>query len=200
MAMEPDAFLRAVTELVFVSDPPVEADMLFVPGSSHREPVMQAAALYRQGLAPRILPSGLYGMGVDGFRIPPWESECAWMCGLLAAEGIPEDALLREDRARCTWDNARLSRAVCDGAGLKIRRALICCRPFHARRAKLYYQWAFPEAELRCVPCREEGVNREDWFLTPEGRRRVLGEVRRLGDQINVQLEELIRDERREED
>ena len=68
----------------------------------------------------------------------------------------------------------------------------ICCRPFHARRAKLYYQWAFPEAEIRCVPCREEGVNAEDWHRTEAGRRRVLGELRRLGDQINVQLEELI--------
>ena len=198
MVREPASFFRAVTELAFVSDPPAQADVIFVPGSSHEGPLLRAAELFHRGLAPVILPSGLYAMGKDSFRIPPWESECDWMCSLLRREGVPESALLRENRARCTWDNARFSREVCDAAGRSIRRALICCRPFHARRARMYYQWAFPEAELLCVPCREEGVNRDDWFLTPEGRRRILGELRRLGDQINLQLEELIADERRE--
>lgn len=199
MVREPASFFLAVTELVFVSDPPEQADILLVPGSSHEGTVRLAAELYRRGLAPLVLPSGLYAMGRDSFRIPPWPSECDWMCGILREEGVPEVALLREDRARCTWDNARFSREVCDRAGLRIRKALICCRPFHARRARLYYQWAFPEARLLCVPCREAGVDREDWHLTPEGRRRVLGELRRLGDQINLQLEELIADERRED-
>ena len=48
------------------------------------------------------------------------------------------------------------------------------------------------KAEILCVPCREEGVNADDWHRTEAGRQRVLGELRRLGDQINVQLEELI--------
>ena len=29
------------------------------------------------------------------------------------------------------------------------------------------------------------GFNREDWYLTAEGRAMILGEVRRLGDQVN---------------
>ncbi len=189
---EPDSFFRAVTELVFLREEPAEADVIFIPGSSHAEPVRLAAALWRRGCAPRLLPSGRFAAGAERFRLPEWETECAWMCELLAAEGVPAAALMREEQARCTWDNARLSREVCDAAGLEVRRALLCCRPFHARRAKLYYQWAFPEAEIRCVPCREEGVNAEDWHRTEAGRRRVLGELRRLGDQINVQLEELI--------
>ena len=199
MGREPESFFHAVTELVFAGDRPERADIIFVPGSSRVGTVSRAAELYRQGYAPLILPSGLYGMGEQGFRILPWESECDWMCGFLRDAGVPETALLRENRARCTWDNARYSREVCDAAGLSVRKALLCCRPFHARRARLYYQWAFPEAQLLCVPCREEGVDREDWFRTPEGRRRVLGELRRLGDQINLQLEELIADERRKD-
>ncbi len=192
MSREPQAFFRAVTELVFVREEPAEADVILIPGSSHEEPVRLAAELWRRGFAPRVLPSGRWGMDRDGFHLPEWETECDWMRGLLAAEGVPETAMLREDQARCTWDNARFSRAVCDAEGLAVRRAILCCRPFHARRAQLYYQWAFPEAEIRCVPCREDGVNADDWHRTAEGRARVLGELRRLGDQINVQLEELI--------
>ena len=190
------AFLGAVTELVFVRDEPGQADVIFIPGSSHEGPCLLAARLYAAGLAPAVVPSGRFGMGADRFRIPPYETECDWMCMLLRREGVPEEALLREDRARCTWDNARCSREVCDAAGLRVRRALLCCRPFHARRALIYYQWAFPEARFMCVPCREEGVNADDWFRTEAGRDRVLGEVRRLGSQINRQLEELMADER----
>ncbi|MBR4710584.1 MAG: YdcF family protein [Clostridia bacterium] len=191
-----EAFIRQVTRLVFVRDDPAPADIIFIPGSSHEQPCILAAEMHRQGFAPRILPSGRYGMGKDGFRIPPYESEWAWMSDLLRREGVPREAILREDQARCTWDNARLSREVCDRAGIQIRRALLCCRPFHARRALIYYQWAFPETELLCLPCREEGVCADDWFLTEAGRERVLGEVRRLGSQINRQLEELMADER----
>lgn len=41
------------------------------------------------------------------------------------------------------------------------------------------------------LPAREEGVNQDDWYLTQAGRIRVMGEVRRLGDQIVPQFEEL---------
>ncbi len=190
------AFLRSVTELVFVRDEPCAADILFIPGSSHAAPCLLAADLCHRGFAPVILPSGRFGMNQERFRIPPYETECDWMCNILLEAGVPEQAILREDQARCTWDNARFSRAVCDRAGLRIRRALLCCRPFHARRASIYYQWAFPEAELRCIPCDEPGVNANDWFSTKAGRDRILGEVRRLSSQINRQLEELIADER----
>ena len=191
-----DAFIAEVTRLVFVRDDPAPADVIFIPGSSREAPSRLAAELYGRGLAPAVVPSGRFAMDREHFRIPPYETECDWMCALLRAEGVPEEALLREDRARCTWDNARFSREVCDRSGLRINRAILCCRPFHARRALIYYQWAFPEAKILCVPCREEGVNAEDWFRTQAGRERVLGEVRRLGSQINRQLEELIADER----
>ncbi|MFR4292941.1 MAG: hypothetical protein ACLT74_07570 [Christensenellales bacterium] len=37
------------------------------------------------------------------------------------------------------------------------RTAILCCRPFHARRA-LLYQTAMPETRF-LVPARKEGVN-----------------------------------------
>ena len=192
MSREPASFFQEVTDLVFVRDEPAAADVILIPGSSHAEPVKTAAALYGAGLSKFVLPSGRWGMALDRFRLDGWETEWDWMRDILLAQGVPAAAILREDQARCTWDNARLSRAACDAAGLNVRRALLCCRPFHARRAQIYYQWAFPEAEILCVPCREEGVNADDWHRTEAGRQRVLGELRRLGDQINVQLEELI--------
>lgn len=34
-------------------------------------------------------------------------------------------------------------------------------------------------------------MNQDDWYLTQAGRTRVMGELRRLGDQIVPQFEEL---------
>ena len=72
------------------------------------------------------------------------------------------------------------------------RRAIICCKPYHARRALFYYQAALPDTELRVCVSDEPGLNADDWFCTAEGRARVLGEVTRLGRQIPDVLEEAL--------
>lgn len=186
-------FWEAVTRLVFVSDPPEKADAIFIPGSRQTGPLMRAAQLYREGFAPVIIPSGRYGINKEGFAVTGFETEADWMREMLMREGIPAEAILPERSATFTWENALFSRRLCDAAGIEIRRGLLCCRPFHARRALMYYQTAFPEAQWIACPGSEPGVNADDWHRTPEGRGRILGEVRRLGDQINEQLEELIR-------
>ena len=193
MKRQLDSFFEEVTRLVFVSDPPEKADAIFIPGSSRSGPLQIAARLFREGYAPVIIPSGKYGINKDSFRIPGFETEADWMCDGLLCEGVPGSAILMERRATFTWENARFSRELCDQNGLNISKGILCCRPFHARRALLYYQTAFPETEWIACPSSEDGVNADDWFRTPEGRKRVLGELRRLGDQINEQLEELIR-------
>jgi uncharacterized SAM-binding protein YcdF (DUF218 family) len=194
MAGQLDGYLRAVTELVFVSDEPAPADAIFLPGCSrHIGHILRAARLYRDGFAPLIVPSGRFGVGQERFRLPGWDTECDWMMSVLACLGVPDSAILPEREASFTWDNARRSRGVCDRAGLRIREGILCCRPFHARRALLYYQTAFPETKWRVCPSREADVNAEDWHMTAAGRKRILGEIRRLGDQIGEQLEDLIR-------
>ena len=55
---------------------------------------------------------------------------------------------------------------------------------------------AMPWVDFAVCPAEETGCNPGEWFRTPEGRAVVLGEVRRLGSQINRQLEELMADER----
>ena len=105
---------------------------------------------------------------------------------VLLEDGVPDSAILREDQATFTWDNARKSRQVTDAAGLDIRRAILCCKGCHARRALLYYQAAFPGTRFLVCPARCPGLNPEDWFLTPLGRETVLGEVQRLGGQMCI--------------
>lgn len=204
MASKPAAqrFIQGVTDFIFVEDAPQKSDVIFIPGASHPEHALRAAELYHQGLADYLLPSGRYSISLGHFKGVPeayrqaypevYETEWAYLRAVLLRAGVPEHAILREDCATFTWENAQLSRRVMDNLGLPVGKAMVCCRAFHARRALLYYQAAFPQTELRVCPVSTPGEGREDWFTTEKGRQRVMGEVARLGTQVNDVFEMLL--------
>ncbi len=47
-----------ITEFMFFETEMQPADLIMIPGGSHPQLMERAAALYHQGLAPLILPSG----------------------------------------------------------------------------------------------------------------------------------------------
>lgn len=189
-----ERYIRAVTEFIFVEDQPEKADVIFVPGSRKIEHAVRAAELYRAGYAPYVLPSGRYATTYGCFRGVPeryradypdeYETEWAFLRAVLMKHGVPESAILREDQATYTWENATLSREVLAKAGITPKTAILSCHAFHARRALMYYQAAMPETRFVVCPTATPGYTREDWFLTEKGRSRVLGEVQRLGSQV----------------
>lgn len=187
-------FIRAVTEFIFVEDAPERADVILIPGSRKTEHAIRAAELYCAGYAPYVLPSGRYSTVNGCFgEIPEryraeyperYETEWDFLRAVLMKNGVPEAAILREDQATYTWENALRSREVLASAGVKADTAILCCHAFHARRALLYYQAAMPQTRFIVCPTATPGYTREDWYLTPKGRDRVLGEVARLGSQV----------------
>ncbi len=186
-------YIRAVTDFIYVEHAPEKCDAIFIPGSLHPYHIRRAAELYHEGYAPWVIPSGKYGLTRPFSPDAAYATEWAWMQSELMRQGVPENAILREDQATYTWENAQFSRALTDCLGLTIRRGMLCCRSFHARRALLYYQAAYPDTEWFVCPGEETGLTRNDWFKTPEGRARILGEVRRLGDQVNEVFEQMFR-------
>ncbi|MGN0778938.1 MAG: YdcF family protein [Aristaeellaceae bacterium] len=188
-------FVQAVSDFVFVADAPAPVDVIFVPGNANPVHALHAAELYHQGWSRYVLPSGRYSKLVGHFAgvDPDWqeaysgdyETEWAYLRAVLLGAGVPETAILREDQATYTWENAQFSRRVTDGMGMTVRRAMLCCRSYHARRALLYYQAAFPDTEFLVCPASVPGFDRDDWYRTAQGRAMILGEVRRLGSQIN---------------
>lgn len=190
-----ERFIRAMTDFIFVEDAPDKADVILIPGSRKIDNAIRAAELYRAGYAPWVLPSGRYGVTLGAFaplEEPlrsqyPGEFASEWELhrAVLMKNGVPESAILREDQATYTWENAQRSRDVLKAAGIGVQTAILCCKAFHARRALMYYQAAMPDARILVCPVQTPGCARDDWFLTEKGRRRVLGEVARLGSQVN---------------
>ncbi|MBQ4266289.1 MAG: YdcF family protein [Clostridia bacterium] len=194
-------WMKDIEEFIFLVDDPVPADIIFVPGNGHALPSELAAQLYRSGFASRILPSGRYAIGTSGFAGQKsgarryegaFETEWAFMRHILMENGVPEHAILREDEATYTYQNAIYSRKRTDTEKLVITRAIICCMPVHARRSRMYYETLYPDAELLVCPAPGAAITKENWLTTAEGIDTVLGEMERCGGQFHDILKDLV--------
>lgn len=183
-------FIRDLTDFIFVEQEPEHADIIFVPGGKSGDIAVTAARLWREGYAPCVLPSGRFSKPVGHCTIPGYETEWEYFRDILLREGVQESAILREDQATYTYENAIYSRRVTDALGLSIKRAILCPQATHARRSLLYYETQFPEAEFFVCPTVVGGVSRENWFLDGEKIDTVLGEVERCGTQFHEILRE----------
>lgn len=191
-------FLDMYTDFIFVEHPPAQADVLFIPGSGTAALGEKAALLWKLGFAEKIVVSGKYSILKEGFegaedypdRYPgSYPTEAAFLADVLRQNGVAGQAVLLEEKAAYTYENAIYSRQITDGAGLEVGRAILCCKPFHARRCLLYYQLLYPETEFLVCPC-ESTVKRDNWYKTREGIELVLGEVERCGGQFYKILQE----------
>ena len=191
--MNEECFLRNFTDFIFVEDQPEEADAIFVPGNGWPQMAIHAAGLWKQGMAPWVVPSGRYSItrgkfgGVQAMRgryRGYYETEWAFLFEVLRQEGIPPEVILKEDQAQYTYQNALLSREATDRAGISVRKGLLCCQSHHARRCRMYYQLAYPETEWKILPSDTE-VSRDNWFLSERGIKLVLGEMERCGTQFH---------------
>ena len=197
--MLPQQLLEDITKFIFVEDLPRKADVIFIPGSSYPSLSERAAQLWREGYAPWVLPSGRYSIktgvfnGVkehpDRYNLP-YETEWDFMRDVLVKNGVDSAAILREDQSQWTKQNALFSCQVTDAAGIRVERALLCCKAFHARRAYMCYQVAYPQAEILVQPVVTSGLSRENWFHSSYGVHRVLGELERCGSQFVQELSE----------
>lgn len=190
-------FLKEISDFVFVEQEPEKADIIFVPGNGYPQMAERAARLYREGYAPFVLPSGRYSTVTGTFsdvlaereRYPEaFQTEWEFLKTVLVRNGVPKEAVLREDQATFTYENAIYSRQVTDRAGLTIKRAILCCKTYHARRALMYYQLLYPETEFFVCPSCTDGITAQNWQETEEGVDAVTGEVTRIIKQFSLML------------
>ena len=106
-------------ELLTVDSGPVTGDVLVVLGGGNTERPLRAAELYKAGVAPKILCSGL--------------GDCDSNRALLRRAGVPASAILREERSHNTSENARFSLPILRSLGA--RRVIIVTSWYHSRRA-----------------------------------------------------------------
>ena len=181
--------INDITDFIFTS----EADVIFLPGGSHPAQSEYAAKLYQEGYAPLLMPSG--GVSIKRDKWPgvqektdiyngDYNSDCEFFTDVLIKNGVPASAIIGEEKSGYTKENALFSKRVAEEHNLKIRKAIIVCKSFHARRSLMCYQLAFPDVEFLICPVECMGINKDNWYTFDYGIKRVMGEIARIGTQF----------------
>ena len=192
-----EKFINEISEFIFAENQPEESDIIFVPGNGYSQMAEKAAELYKEKYAPYVLPSGKFSISVGKFGgvltgkdryNRDYKTEWEFLKDVLIQNGVPAEAILKENQATFTWENAKFSRKVTDQAGIYISKAIICCKNYHARRAYMYYQRAYPEAEILVCPCVVDEITKKNWKLSQHGIDEVMAETKRIISQFQIMM------------
>jgi len=139
---------------LIVSVPLAKADALIVPGGEPLARPLEAARLYRDGVAPRVFVTGVG----DAMKIRK----------VLIGAGVPASAIMMETKATTTYTNATLLKPLLEGA--KVHSAVIVTSPFHTRRVLATFRKVMPKITFGVTDASIE------WWKRPEGQ----GDVNRF--------------------
>jgi len=188
--------LKAISDFIFIQDEPVKADAIMTLGGSSPEIPETAAQLWKKGFAPIVLTGGKYSITTGKFKGPSakreiysgeYETECDFYMDVLLRNGVPKEAVYCERESTYTKENAVFARKLTQENHLEIKKALLVCKAFHARRSLMYYQSAFPDMKFYVITFDAYGISKDNWYKTQAGAERVLGELRRCGEQFEFE-------------
>lgn len=183
--------IEDITKFIFIEDEPEISDIIFIPGSSNWGLAETAAALYKEGKANKIIPSGMYFYKIGRFlneRVTDerykgnFVTEAEFLSSVLVKNGVPEKDIIIEKKATNTYENAIFSKELIEKNDLTVRKAIICPQAFHARRALMTYSHMFPDTKFYVVPTDTQGITAENWYKTERGVQVVLGELKKCGE------------------
>ena len=192
--------IEDITKFIFIKDEPEKADIIFIPGSSNWVLAETAARLYKEGKAEKIIPSGMYFYQFGRFmneRVTDerykgvYRTEAEFLTSVLIKNGVPEEDVIREEKATNTYENAIYSKELLREMKFRIKSAIICPQAFHARRALMTYSHLFPDTKLYVVPTNTQNITSDNWYNTERGRQVVLGELRKCGEYFENYIKDL---------
>jgi len=157
-------WLPYLAQLLIVNDKLEKADCIVVPsGNEENQRVEYAAALYRQGLAGKILFCGQLAL----------QKQTKINLAKIYAVSLgvrQEDILLEEDSAT-TFENALYSKPIIEAQGW--RSLILVTYPVHTRRAKLIFRNILPKDIRISVSCDLDNFNVNRWWLDESQTRSV---------------------------
>lgn len=123
-----NSFTRFWQRCLVVSVPLERADALIVLGGEAEARPVEAARLYRQGVAPLVFVTGL--------------GDASRNRQILIGAGVPALRITTEPKATSTYENAVLLKPLLERSDVK--SAVIVTSPFHTRRALATFRKLMP--------------------------------------------------------
>jgi uncharacterized SAM-binding protein YcdF (DUF218 family) len=157
------------------AEAPAKADLLVSLGGDGGSRVQTAANLYAQGLAPRILLTGIdHG---DAAARPRY---LEWRAALLVERGVPASALLFDHESGNSWQEALNIQMLMAREGWK--SVIVVSDPPHLRRLSWVWSRAFRGSglEYRLVAARLPGWDASYWWRHEKSAQFVLMELIKL--------------------
>lgn len=177
-----------ISDFIFMEDPLEKASVILIPGGSHIQLVEKAADLYKLGYAPYILPSGS-----SNEKLKEHASEYDFIYNELVKRGVNPSAILKEDKAKHTFENASFSYQVLKNHGISTNKVILVCKSFHARRAYMSYKVSFPSnCQIIVAPVIDnKNIRKDNWFLEADKIKRVMSEVKKIAVYFESHLKSL---------
>lgn len=189
--------INEIGDFIFVDNKPEKCSVIITVGGSFPQIAEKAAELYKSGFSDYVLAGGGVSVKTGIFAgvkdkkdiySGDYKTECDFYEDVLIKNGVPETAIVREDKSGHTRANAECAAAVLKEQGISAEKMILVCKRFHARRCLMFFQSAFPKAEILVVPADIEvgdfNVIKDNWHTSSYGIKRVMGELARCGDQF----------------
>lgn len=123
----------------------LRSDCILVLGSNDVRVAERGAQLFLEGMAPWLLFSG----GLGNFTKGLWdEAEADKFAKIAYSLGVPEEAILIENKSTNTGENIRFTKEVLANHGLNPQRFIVVQKPFMERRSYATFKQNWPEKEL----------------------------------------------------
>ena len=127
-ALEP---LQVIWDYLCLHENPRKADVIVGFGNFNEDIPRRAAELYLQGYAPKILFTG--GLGRNTVGLLP-ESEADRFARVAIGCGVPDEAIIREDKSTNTAENIIFTRKLLEDLDIPHDHILGVHQPFMERR------------------------------------------------------------------
>ena len=138
-ALEP---LQVIWDYLCLHQAPQKADVIVGFGNFNEDIPRRAAELYLQGYAPKILFTG--GLGRNTVGLLP-ESEAARFARVAMSCGVPEEAIIKEDKSTNTAENIHFTKALLEELNVPHDHILGVHQPFMERRINAAMGVYWPE-------------------------------------------------------
>ena len=137
--------LQVIWDYLRLGEEPRKADCIVGFGNFNVNIARRAAELYQQGYADKILFTG--GLGRNTLGMLP-EPEAVRFAKVAMECGVPESALILEDKSTNTAENIRFTHDLLCKLGLPHDHLLGVHQPFMERRIKAAFGVYWPEVKL----------------------------------------------------
>jgi uncharacterized SAM-binding protein YcdF (DUF218 family) len=123
------------------------SDCILVLGSHDTRVAGRGAELYLEGWAPLLIMSG----GLGRLTKELWnETEAALFAKIAMKKGVPEDAILIEDRSTNTGENILFTQKLLEEKSISAESFIVVQKPYMERRSFATFKKWWPEKKL-CV-------------------------------------------------